>query len=186
MILDITTRVDASLVEPWLEKQENRHIAMGHVGTHLDTYLKSHIPMEYFKRNGVLVDATKYAEDREIGLADVEGIQIKEGDFVIFRTDRIKKTYGTVEYFKDHPQLSDELIEYLCDKKVSFIGIDTAGIRRGDEHTPADKLCEENNIYVIENLCDLDKINAENFTVYTMWLEDEKATGLKCRVIVEM
>lgn len=185
MNINITTKVDEKLIEPWLEKQENRHIAMGHVGTHLDTYLKTDIPEEYFERRGILIDSTAYSEIRDIDLEDIKNQDIREGDFVIFRTDRIKRTYGTQEYFKNHPQLSQELIEFLCNKKVSFIGIDTAGIRRGEEHTPADKLCEENKIYVIENLANLDKIRSKNFLVYTMWQDDRKATGLNCKVVVK-
>lgn len=185
MIIDLTTKVKEELVRPWLESQENKHIAMGHIGTHLDSYLKSEIPIEYFKRKGIIIDSSDYAEEREISIDDIADVDIEKGDFILFRTDRINKTYGTREYFLDHPQLSHELIDYLCEKKVSFIGIDAAGIRRGEEHTVADRLCEENNIYVIENLCNLDKINSDNFILYTMWLEDELATGLKSRVICE-
>lgn len=185
MIIDLTTKVDKSLIEPWLEQQENKHIAMGHVGTHLDTYLKSSIPLEYFRRRGILVDASSFAEEREIGLKDIEGLEIRPGDFLLFRTDRIKMTYGTKEYFFEHPVLSQELIKELARKKISFIGIDSPGIRKDKEHRPADLFCEENNIYVIENLCSLDKIKKEDFTIYTMWLEDSQATGLRCRVICE-
>lgn len=38
---------------------------------------------------------------------------------------------------------------------------------------------------MIENLCNLDQIVEKNFTVYTMWLDDEVMTGLKCRVIID-
>ena len=185
MIIDLTTKVRDDLIDHWLDKQENRHIAMGHVGTHLDTYKKSSIPLEYFKRRGILVDVTSFCEEREVGLEDVSHLDIQSGDFIIFKTDRIKKTYGTKEYFFEHPELSHELIDYLIKKEVSFIGIDCPGIRRDKEHTPADILCEENQVYVIENLTNLDKINTDSFTVYTMWLDDKKATGLKCRVICE-
>ncbi|SHJ70754.1 Putative cyclase [Clostridium cavendishii DSM 21758] len=185
MIIDLTTKCKMELIEPWLRRQENKHIAMGHVGTHLDTYLKSQIPLEYFKRRGVLVNTTAFSEKREINKNDIDLENIKKGDFVIFRTDRIKKVYGTKEYFENHPQLSHELIKELCHRKVSFIGIDTAGIRQGEEHTPADKLCEDNNIYVIENLSNLDKITSKDFLVYTMWIDDKEATGLKCKVICE-
>lgn len=192
MIIDLTTKINKELIEPWLVKQENKHLSTGHVGTHLDTYLKSNIAVEYFKRNGVLIDASEYAKEREINVSDLLNVEIKEGDFVLFRTDQIKKEYGRKEYFNNHPQLSHELIQFLCDKKVSFIGIDASGIRRGAEHRDADILCEENNVYVIENLTNLDKLSKsldksnENFLIYTMWLEDDLATGLKCRVIAEL
>lgn len=185
MIIDITTKNKKDIIKPWLMKQENKHIAKGHIGTHLDTYLKSEINIENFKRRGVLINASNFANVREIEKEDVENIEIKEKDFVIFRTDCIKKGYGTKNYFENHPQLSNELIKYLCKKKISFIGIDAPGIRRDLEHTIADKFCEQNGIYVIENLDNLDKINFQNFNIYTMWIDDEEATGLNCRVICE-
>ncbi len=185
MIIDLSTKVKEELVKPWLDMQENKHIAMGHVGTHLDSYKKTNIPLEYFRRNGVLIDVSHFCQEREVALSDISDIDIKPGDFVLFRTDRIKKVYGTREYFHRHPELSHEVIEYLIKKEISFIGIDCPGIRQGEEHRPADMLCEDKNIYVIENLSNLDRINTKNFTVYTMWLEDKTATGLKCRVICE-
>ncbi len=49
-----------------------------------------------------------------------------------------KYPYGCDEYIKRHHQLSMELIDYLITKKVNFIGIDFAGVRRGKEHYSAD------------------------------------------------
>ncbi len=45
MYIDLTTIVsqESDLVN-WAKSQENPYIAMGHVGTHLDTYEKTHIP----------------------------------------------------------------------------------------------------------------------------------------------
>lgn len=186
MIIDLTTQVNIEEIAAWLKTKENKLIASGHVGTHLDTYLKSVVPLAYFKRAGVCIDVFGVAEQREIEVEDVENVDILEGAFVLFRTGRIERhQYGTKEYFDHHPQLSHRLIAYLTQKKISFIGIDCAGIRRGEEHGPADILCEENGIYVIENVCRLNELSSEPFTVYTMWLDDPAATGLKCRVIAE-
>ncbi len=48
MILDLTTMLtpDHPMIA-WAKTKENPHIAMGHVGTHLDTYEKTKIPLEY-------------------------------------------------------------------------------------------------------------------------------------------
>ena len=184
MIIDLTTYVNKdNEVMKWSEAQVNKHIALGHVGTHLDTYNKTKIPLEYFKSNGVIFDVSN------LDLIDIKDIDlkvIKENDFVLFKTLHINNYgYGCKKYFDNHPQLSDELINQLILKKIRFIGIDFPGIRQHQQHELADKLCEDNQIYVIENLKDLDKINSDNFTVYTMWLDDEIMTGLRCKVIIE-
>lgn len=188
MIINLTTRIEkGSPALDWVNTQENKLAAMGHIGTHLDTYCKRPVPLEYFKSNGLLVDVTSIAQEREIGLEDIENVAVPDKGFILFRTDQLAKYgYGTDAYFHNAPQLSHELIRFLLEKKVRFIGIDCEGLRRRNEHREADILCEKNDTYVIENLCEMDKITASNFTVYTMWLDDEELTGLKCKVLVEL
>lgn len=184
MYIDLTTAVspNSSLVK-WAKSQDNPHVAMGHIGTHLDTYKKSDIPLEYFKSQGVIFDVRNISE---ITCDDIDLNSIKEGDFVIFHTGRIEEhPYGNPLYFEDHPQLSHELIEKLMEKKIRFIGVDCPGIRRNDEHEVADRLCEDHGVYVIENLKNLADISSPRFKVYTMWLDDDVMTGLRCKVIAE-
>lgn len=184
MYIDITTIVsEKSPMVQWAKKQDNPHVAMGHIGTHLDTYEKSNIPLDYFKSNGVLFDVRNILE---ITSQSIDIDKIPENGFVIFRTGQIERhSYGDKLYYDNHPQLSKELIALLCEKKIHFIGVDCAGIRQHSEHEEADRYCEKNGVYVIENLTHLNLIENGNFTVYTMWLDDEVMTGLKCRVIVE-
>lgn len=185
MMIDLTTTVDKKLMEQWLSTQENRHIATGHIGTHLDTYEKSEIPLKYVVSTGVLLDVSAVAENREICTEDVAGITILPDSFVLIRTAHSEKEkYGMPAYFAGHPQLSHELIAYLLEKKIRFIGIDCPGIRQGAEHEPADRRCESKGVYVIENLSDVGALQgAVEFKVYTLWFEDDVATGLPCRVI---
>ena len=184
MLLDLTTTVDQdSPLIQWAKSQDNRHIAMGHVGTHLDTYEHSAIPLDYFKSRGVCFDVQGLAE---VGAEDIDLGLIPEDAFVLFYTGQIDKhPYGDPTYFSNHPQLSQDLIRKLIDKNIRFIGIDCAGIRQHDEHEEADRFCEEHQVYVIENLQGLSRITDPEFMVYTMWLDDVTMTGLKCRVLVE-
>lgn len=184
MLFDLTTPVsqNSSLME-WAKSQGNPHIAMGHIGTHLDSYEKSSMPLDYFKSEGALFDVRRIPE---ITREDVDFDRIPENGFVLFRTGRMEEhPYGSKRYFDNHPQLSHDLIEALCAKAIRFIGVDCPGIRQGSEHEAADRLCERHGVYAIENLSNLDRLPQEGFTVYTMWIDDETMTGLRCRVIAE-
>ncbi len=185
MYIDLTTTVPQNSPQmQWAKAQEIPYIAMGHIGTHLDTYEKSSIPLEYFKSEGVVFDVRGKAE---IKPEDISLELVKEKNFVCFRTGRIEEyAYGEDGYFKEHPELSNDLIQALLDRKIRFIGIDCPGIKQNAEHEKADRLCEKYGVYVIENLKNLAEISAQRFGVYTMWLEDERMTGLKCRVIAEI
>ena len=187
MILDLTTKISSEQREKWIGDSKEPHVKSGHIGTHLDTYCKTQIPLEYFKSRGVFVDVTDFCGEREIEVADLAKLSVSPDSFVIFRTGQIERyAYGSEEYFNEHPQLSKELIRWLLERKIRFIGIDCAGIRRGEEHRPADILCEEKGVYVIENMCNMGELGSGDFTVYTMWLNDPDMTGLKCRIIAEM
>lgn len=184
MYIDLTTNVSQdSPMMKWAKSQENPYIAMGHIGTHLDTYEKSNIPIEYFQSKAIIFDVR---DVQEVSENDIDINKIQKDDFVIFRTGSLEKYgFGSDLYFENHPQLSENLIKILIEKKIRFIGVDCPGIRQGEEHEKADRFCEKNGVYVIENINNLSKIISERFKLYTMWLDDEVMTGLKCRLIAD-
>lgn len=118
-------------------------------------YLKSIVPLEYFHCEGVIFDVRGLSEVKS---SDIILDRVSAGSFVLFRTGQIERVaYGEKAYFDHHPQLSDELIASLCQKKIRFIGVDSPGIRAHAEHESADRLCEQHGIFVIENLSNLEK-----------------------------
>ncbi|MGL4453145.1 MAG: cyclase family protein [Sarcina sp.] len=185
---DITLKLEKeNKVWKWLEGKENKLLNAGHIGTHLDVYKQTQVPLDYFKTRCQIINCENYDYDKEIGIEVLERKEIKEKDFIIFNTGIQKEyEYGSDFYIKNHHEINYELIKYLLDKKVAFIGIDGAGIRRGKEHKGADILAEENRTYIIENLNlkEIEDLNKE-FTAYTMWIDNPFATGLSTRVILE-
>lgn len=167
-----------------LRSRENVLINAGHIGTHVDVYKKSSIPEKYFETRGVVINCECFTPDEEIGKDVLEDVELNEGDFIIFVTKiKDRYPYGSNEYLRNHHQLSWALINHLISKKVSFIGIDGAGIRRGKEHKKADVLCEENCCYVVENLDMADFTEyGRVFTINTIWFDNPLSTGLPVRV----
>ena len=116
---------------------------------------------------------------------------IREGMFVAFFTGFIEREgYGSKAYFREHPQLSKALIKELVRRKVSLIGVDFAGVRRGREHTPTDQYCADRGVFIIENLCALGEVAAASkdgrFTAHTYPMRYAEMTGLPCRVVAEV
>ena len=72
--------------------------------------------------------------------------------------------------------------------RVSVIGLDFGGVRRGREHTPKDRYCAEHNVFIIENLCNLKAVYDAGgcFTAHTYPVNYTQMTGLPCRVIAEV
>ena len=78
-----------------------------------------------------------------------------------------------------------EVIEYLVDKKVNMIGIDTLGLGVGRNHGTIDVYLGKHNTYAIENLTNLDKIPNNSFKVYCLPMKIEGLDTLPARLLVE-
>ncbi len=187
MLIDLTLSVDTALLDNISSTE--RMVRWGHLGTHFDG-MDTEFSLEYWRLKGKLFDVRGY-EDGIIGIGDIDPSVIEKGDFVIFYTGFLEnQEYGSSIYFNDHPQLSYELIDLLLEKEVKIIGIDAAGLRRGEEHTPVDQRCADRGVFVVENIANLKSLNnaagKKQFTVYTSPVNFKGMTGLPCRVIAEV
>ena len=155
-----------------------------HTGTHIDApyhFLKDgqridEIPVERFVGEGVLIDVSAKSDRELIEPDEVERYEdeITQGDFVVFRTGR-DRYFGTSKYYL-HPYLSAEGARLLVKMGVSLVGIDALNIDptyygSSDSDPSAKDLPDEekygypvhdillsNNILIVENLCNLDKV----------------------------
>ena len=101
MLLDLTTRIPQS--SPLLKQGavDRGLVSTGHVGTHLDTYQKRPIPLEYFRCPGVLFDVS---DVQEAGPEQADLSAVPEGAFVLFHTGHIQRyPYGDPRYFSPPP-----------------------------------------------------------------------------------
>ncbi len=159
----------------------------GHLGTHYDVMDKQW-SNENFRTWGKLFD-TSHIRDREVEVADLKGREIEEGDTVLFHTGILREFgYGSKPYTTNSANLSDVLVKYLIDRKIKIIGVDAAGAQKASKHIAVDQLCADNDVFIVENLDNLDallKHAPKTFTVYTAPLNRPDLTGLPCRVIAE-
>lgn len=183
MLLDITLKITPKMVKD--ASGNEKRTLVGHLGTHFDVMNKT-FPLEYIKREGIIFDVHDIL-NRDIDIKDIDINKIHENMFVGFYSGYIDKVeYGTEEYFSFHPQLSNDLIDLLLVKKISIIGIDFAGIKRGKDHPLKDQYCADHNIFVVENLCNLQKlINVDNLFINTYPMNYAELSGLPCRVIAK-
>ena len=187
MIIDLTTTVSKLHTKKAMENE--KMVSFGHLGTHFDIMNKE-FPLEYLKRNAIVFNVSKVI-DRDIDIEDINLSLIEENMFVSFYSNFIESVeYGSKQYFTDHPQLSNRLIDQLLKKGISIIGIDFAGVRKGKEHTPKDQECADKNVFIVENLCNLNKIlknqSSMCFIAHTYPIKFKGLTGLPCRVVGEL
>lgn len=189
--IDITTKVSSDLIKKINQKEVSEvKTFQGHLGTHFDVMDKE-FPLDYTELEAVVFDVRGFSINHEISMQDIEIDQIQKGMFVAFCTDFIEQEgYGTHNYFTNHPQLSLELIHWLLNKKIAIIGVDFAGVRRGSEHTKTDQLCADQNVFVVENLCNLSTVlSGKKYSLFkagTYPINFEGQTGLPCRVVARI
>ena len=156
-----------------------------HVGTHLDlVYPERRVDPERMIGWGKLIDI-RSESGQTIGLSRVLGqVEIEAGDFVLLRTGSSAPA-GTEEFYQ-HPDLSREVLDWLISLQVNAIGIDAQGLGRGRKHSEYDTLLADNDIYVIENLTNLNTLPKRGFKVYCLPLKIEDVDAMPARVLVEV
>jgi arylformamidase len=118
---------------------------------------------------------------------------IKENDSVIFYTRWEEKYMKSDRYMIDNPGLSKEAAEYLVERKINAVGIDSPSIDIGsDTNFSAHKILCSQNIIIIENLCNLSRIlnsndntavNSRRFDLIAIPLKLGGASGSPIRAV---
>lgn len=189
MKVDLTYGLTRNKIESYFENFNDRNKALmssGHLGTHFDVMGKV-FPLDYTESRGVVFDVSS-AGVGEVTISQIDFEKIQAGDFVLLRTSVSEKyDYGTPDYNEKFPQISWEVIEKLVAKEIRMIGIDMRGLRHGDEHSKADNFCAQKNVFVVENLVNLDKLLdvQANLTVHIYPVNIKGFSGLPARVIAE-
>lgn len=165
-----------------------------HTGTHMDP--PAHLfdgrttldqfPAEQFAGRALVIDCCDLADGQQVPLAYITryGQKAEEADFLLFHFGW-DKYWGTPAYFGDYPYLSDEAVDFIITRRKKGVGLDVIGIDPiADENlTIHRKLFAENEIVVIENLMNLDKVGDELFWFMALPLKHVDADGSPIRAI---
>lgn len=192
MLIDLSLRIGKKQIDSVAgisNSMPENFNKFGHLGTHFDVMDKE-FSLDNIITQGKIFDIS-HLMGKQVNPKDVDLNLIKTNDFIFFYSGILQKYgYATKEYFSTYIELSDALIECLISKKISFIGIDMAGVKMPKEHHRIDAYCADNNVFIIENIINLDilieKSQNKHFTVYTFPMNFTGMTGLPCRVIAKL
>ncbi len=164
----------------------NEHLLTinSHCGTHIDA------PWHMLSGAKKLKD---FSIDKFIGeciLFDVRGqkeinidtSEVNKGDIVFLRTGHIEKR-NQEDYFSSNPIVSSKLAEKLVEKKIKILGIDSPS----PDNSPyrIHQILLHNDVLILENLVNLEKITKNRFKVYVLPMKLEN-DGAPCRVVAEV
>lgn len=163
-----------------------------HTGTHIDApahILKGRFSLDKFSAGkfmgkGIVIDVTNCPE----GVIEKEHLEkhskeIEESDFILFRTDWDKR-WGSESYFSDFPTLSTDSAKWLCCYKIKGIGFDCISADPVEAtDLPIHKIILNNDLIIIENLCNLDKLTGCSFIFSCLPLKIENSDGSPVRAV---
>jgi len=166
-----------------------------HTGTHLDApyhFLEKGTKIHEINLKRLVCDAVlvklRKKSGETIKKIDIEKFEKKHGKIavsssVIFWTGWQKNLLKDF-YFTKNPGLSVSAVNYLASKKINLVGIDTPSIDLGSNSKfSAHHILAKNNILIVENLVNLDKINSINFHLVIAPLKLKNATGSPVRAL---
>ncbi|MDH5415777.1 MAG: cyclase family protein [Nitrosopumilus sp.] len=166
-----------------------------HTGTHLDAPyhfvkngIKIHqIPLNRLIRKAILIKLKK-TKNSSITKEDIILFEKKNGiipnhSSVLFFTEW-QKNLKKDNYFTENPGLDKLAANYLISKKINLVGIDSPSIDLGkDESFIVHHLFSKNNILIVENLTNLNKILSREFNLIILPLKLKDATGSPVRAV---
>ena len=166
-----------------------------HTGTHLDAPYhfqekgeKIHeISLKRLVSSAILVKSRKKG-DQPITKTDIQKFEKKHGKIpsgstVIFWTGW-QKMIKNDSYFIRNPGLSTAAAKYLVSKKINLVGTDSPSIDLGkDKRFPVHHIFSKNNVLIVENLTNLEKIRSSKFHFVVLPLKLKGATGSPVRAI---
>lgn len=149
-----------------------------HTGTHMDAPFHffpsgltiDQMPLEQCMGPASLLKLTDLATGSEIDLTAVPGLKDK-----LSRTRKLilntgwARHWGSPRYFTDHPRISAESAAFLVDCGINLIGVDMPSVDRPP--FPAHLAFLGNGIAIVENLTNLDAVEADEFQLTVLPLK---------------
>ena len=166
-----------------------------HTGTHLDApyhFLEKgkkihEISLKRLIINAILIKIRK-RRDQAITKTDIQKFEKKHGKIpnestIVFWTGW-QKMIKNDSYFVNNPGLSVTAAKYLISKKTNLVGIDSPSIDLGKEKRfLIHHLFAKNDVLIVENLANLDKIKSWKFQLTVLPMKLENATGAPVRAV---
>ncbi len=166
-----------------------------HSGTHIDApfhFIKKGQKIDKIPLKRLVTDAAlcriKKRADETITKEDIIEFENKHGKLqpnstLIFATGWNKNLFKKY-YFTKNPGLSISVAKYLVKMKINLVGIDSPSIDLGsDSRFLVHHQLLNNDILILENLCNLEKISGVHFKLIVLPLKLKGATGSPVRAI---
>lgn len=174
--------------------KETRISMFSHTGTHMDP--PAHLfpgrttldefDISQFVGPACVIDCTDLGAGGRITMEHIgrNRQNADRAEFILFNTgwDRY---WGKAEYFGDYPCIDEAVAAYLTESGKKGVGLDVIGLDpiKDEQLSLHRRLLEKNEIVIMENLSNLQKLGSGIFTLCALPLRYENADGSPIRAI---
>lgn len=182
-----------------VEQRSNTKVEFSiHTATHIDSPYHffpngksiEEVPLDVFIGSAILVDLREVAKpSHEITLDELKSIggvsrDMVNGKRVILWGNWAKSRWNSSELYNNNPYLSQESAEWLRDAGIAALGLDFAV--DGAAPYPNHPILLGAEIPLIENLINLDLVDAKEFTLIAFPLPVVGGDGAPARVVAKI
>ena len=151
----------------------------------------SRVTLDEVILSGVVIDTRNRKPYEPLGIDALPPKDSLAGKAVLFNFgwDKFWKQEGGFAQpeYHEYPFLSREAIRYLLDAKIKLAGVDTINIDdHQDPERPAHSWLLKEGIYVVENLCALDKLHGKEFRFFAVPVKGKKVSAMPIRAFAEI
>ena len=166
-----------------------------HVGTHVDApyhFQKYSNTVEKIPLNRLIINENikvlkiEKGDDEKIEIGDLRDYNIMKNDTILINTNWVLNR-ALDKYFNKNPGLSEEAAKYLADAEINLVGIDGPSIDPAIDHDfNSHRIFSANDIPIIENLINLDRLLNKKFTFVALPLKLKNCSGSPVRALAIM
>lgn len=181
-----------------IENRASRKIVMGtHTGTHMDAPLHfipgggtiDELPLDLMVGTARLLDFHTARDKQEIGVDDFRRALGRDRPRRLILRFDWSRHWGTMAYYQLQPFISEEAAQWLIDRGVRLLGMDTAQAdspdngRSGPKDSPVHKIMLGQGCYFVEYLTNLASIRRPVFEFLVLPLKIRGSDGAPARCL---
>ena len=209
-IIDLTLEIDESIqvfpdspkvnILQWSNFDNHKYssevlFSSTHVGTHVDApyhFQKYGNTVEKIPLNRLIINENikvlriEKEDDEKIEVGDLREYNIMKNDTILINTNWVLNR-ALDRYFNKNPGLSEAAAKYLAEIEINLIGIDGPSIDPAIDHDfNSHRIFSANDIPIIENLINLDRLLNKKFTFMALPLKLKDCSGSPVRALAIM
>ena len=209
-IIDLTLEIDESIqvfpdspkvnILQWSNFDNHKYVSevlfsSTHVGTHVDApyhFQKDGITVEKIPLNRLIINENikvlkiEKKDNEKIEVDDLRDYNIMKNDTILINTNWVLNR-ALDKYFNKNPGLSEAAAKYLAEVKINLVGIDGPSIDPAIDHDfNSHRIFGANDIPIIENLINLDRLLNRKFTLVASPLKLKNCSGSPVRALAIM